>query len=141
MVGRTCTKSKDGKKSHAMEAEVSDLLPPLHERRHVHTMNTSLPSSSNPAGRPRRSRWVQWLAATSVAAVLAACGGGGSSSADGVASTGLSVGTVTGFGSIIVDGVRYDDRNVRISVDTESGAPDASSRRSPAVNRTAVPAA
>jgi hypothetical protein len=89
-------------------------------------MNTSLHSSNNPAGRPRRSRWAQWLAATSIAAVLATCGGGGSST-DGAASTGLSVGTVTGFGSIIVDGVRYDDRNVRISIDTESGAPDASS--------------
>ncbi len=89
-------------------------------------MNTSLHSSNNPAGRPRRSRWAQWLAATSVAAVLAACGGGGSSSSDGATSSGLSVGTVTGFGSIIVDGVRYDDRNVRVSIDTESGAPDAS---------------
>jgi Domain of unknown function (DUF5666) len=88
-------------------------------------MNTSLHSSSDTAARPRRGRWTQWLAATGVAAVLAACGGGGSSSSD--SGSGLSVGTVTGFGSIIVDGVRYDDRNVRISIDTESGAPDASS--------------
>jgi hypothetical protein len=91
------------------------------------TMNTPLPTPNNPTVRPRRGRWAQWLAATSVAAVLAACGGGGSSSADGTTSTGLSMGTVTGFGSIIVDGVRYDDRNVRVSIDTESGAPDASS--------------
>jgi len=89
-------------------------------------MNTSRHSSNSPASRPLRHRWTQWLAATCAATVLAACGGGGSND-DSTAATGLSVGTVTGFGSIIVDGVRYGDRGVRVSIDTEAGAPDASS--------------
>ncbi len=49
--------------------------------------------------------------------VLAACGGGGG----GVASVGsggtgaFSVGTVTGFGSVIVNGLRYDDSAASVS--------------------------
>ncbi|MFZ2649309.1 MAG: DUF5666 domain-containing protein, partial [Burkholderiaceae bacterium] len=57
--------------------------------------------------------------------------GGGGSGGGGTpiaASTGLGVGTVTGFGSIVVDGIRYDDSKARIELDTEAGAPDASSR-------------
>lgn len=57
--------------------------------------------------------------------LLSACGGGGSSSGpDAASSAGRTLGTVTGFGSIVVDGVRYDDRRARVVVDTESGAPD-----------------
>jgi len=58
--------------------------------------------------------------------ILAACGGGGggttgtvSGSASPSAST-LS-GTVTGFGSVIVDGVRVDDRAVAAGVEQEDG--------------------
>lgn len=40
------------------------------------------------------------------AALLSACGGGGSGSASPAAKT-VSQGTITGFGSVIVDGVRY----------------------------------
>ncbi len=87
-------------------------------------MNTSHPFSVAATRRPGPARWTLWLASAGAALVLAACGGGGSSTSDNGTVTGLSVGTVTGFGSIIVDGVRYDDRNVRVSVDTESGAPD-----------------
>jgi hypothetical protein len=73
-----------------------------------------------------RKRWSQWLAAAAASMLVVACGGGGGDGGSaGGAGTGLTVGTVTGFGSIIVDGVRYDDKNVRISIDTESGAPDA----------------
>lgn len=43
--------------------------------------------------------------------VLAACGGGGSDSSSGTTTPSSSAGsgTVTGFGSLIVDGIRYDD--------------------------------
>ena len=85
-------------------------------------MNTSL----HPVNATRaRTRWSQWLAAAAASLLVVACGGGGGDSAGG-SGTGLTVGTVTGFGSIIVDGVRYDDKNVRVNRDTESGAPDAS---------------
>ena len=87
-------------------------------------MNTTLVSPA--VHRPSRIRWNHWLATAATALLLVACGGGGGGSSDGAATpSGLSVGTVTGFGSIIVDGVRYDDKNVNVSVDTESGAPDA----------------
>jgi hypothetical protein len=49
--------------------------------------------------------------------VLCACGGGGGTNVaegGGVGSggTGISYGTVTGFGSVIVDGVHYGDSTV-----------------------------
>ncbi len=67
------------------------------------------------------------MAAASLLTLLAACGGGGGS-ADQPAQTSsgspapiaqaLSVsGTVTGFGSVIIDGVRYDDSQAKVSVD------------------------
>src|SRR3954451_20563004 len=52
-------------------------------------------------------------------AALSGCGGGG----DGVASVGsggtgsFSSGAITGFGSIIVNGVRFDDSQARITDD------------------------
>lgn len=51
------------------------------------------------------------LAATSSALILASCGSGGGGGGT-TASQGSSTasGTVTGFGSVIVDGVRFDDR-------------------------------
>ena len=49
------------------------------------------------------------------AALLAACGGGGDSAGIGTGGTGsFSVGPVTGFGSIFVNGVRYDDNGARL---------------------------
>ena len=61
---------------------------------------------------------------TAFALLLTACGGGsGSSSSGGSSSTQLGtatvVGTVTGFGSVIVDGVRIDDRAVVAGIDKE----------------------
>lgn len=63
-------------------------------------------------------------------AALAACGGGGDKVAgiDGggspapVATTIISVGTITGFGSVIVNGVRYDTSGATISVDDSPGS-------------------
>lgn len=56
-----------------------------------------------------------------VTAVLIACGGGGvGSNGTGLApAQGLSSGTVTGFGSVIVDGARFDDLTARISIERE----------------------
>jgi Domain of unknown function (DUF5666) len=58
-------------------------------------------------------------ALTAVALAVVACGGGGSSVA-GVGSGGtgsFSVGTVTGFGSVFVNGLRYDDASASVSDD------------------------
>lgn len=56
-----------------------------------------------------------WLAGTSGAALLAACGGGGD---DAVADAqSYSSGPISGLGSIIVGGVRFDDSGARIEDD------------------------
>ncbi|WP_019142910.1 DUF5666 domain-containing protein [Noviherbaspirillum massiliense] len=61
-----------------------------------------------------------WLAATAgLAAILIACGGGGVDVAGvGSGGTGAAVsGTVTGFGSVIVNGIRMDDDSATIMLD------------------------
>lgn len=60
-----------------------------------------------------------WCSALALTLGLIACGGGGDSSTptNPVASnsTGISQGTIAGFGSIIVNGVRYDDSSASVS--------------------------
>ena len=51
------------------------------------------------------------LAAVAGAALITACGGGGGDSADG---SSYAVGRISGFGSIIVNGVHYDDSRSRV---------------------------
>jgi hypothetical protein len=72
----------------------------------------------------RRPRLLHAVAAAATALILAACGGGGDPGGPGATPTGVTVGTITGFGSIVVDGVRYDDKNARVTLDTVAGAPD-----------------
>ena len=58
-------------------------------------------------------------------AALSACNGGGSdtTSTAGVGSggTGYASGTVTGFGSVVVDGVTIDDRSAAVDVEVSPG--------------------
>ncbi len=56
-----------------------------------------------------------------VAAVLAGCGGGGSDSSSGSTdtATAYAAGPITGFGSVIVNGVRFDDSAARITDDDD----------------------
>lgn len=66
------------------------------------------------------------IAAACAALGLAACGGGGSSGTASVAAPATSgsstmSGTVTGFGSVIVDGVRIDDRSAAATVEMADG--------------------
>ena len=68
------------------------------------------------------------VAAASTALLLAACGGGGSSGSTASSSpaatqagTATSSGTVTGFGSVFVDGVRIDNRNITAGIEQEDG--------------------
>lgn len=68
------------------------------------------------------ARWRQRVAASfaiSAFALLAACGGGGGSSAGvGTGGTGsFAIGSISGFGSVIVNGVHYDDSNATVSDD------------------------
>ena len=69
----------------------------------------------------------QWLFLGTLV-LLASCGGGstgtGSSSAtSGNATTNVAVGTVNGFGSVIIDGVRFDDSAAKIELENEPGVP------------------
>jgi hypothetical protein len=60
------------------------------------------------------------ISLTLVAAGLAACGGGGSSSPDAATSSGISsVGTITGFGSIYVNGIEFETGTASYRVDDE----------------------
>ncbi|MDH5541087.1 MAG: DUF5666 domain-containing protein, partial [Rhizobacter sp.] len=51
-------------------------------------------------------------------ALLVACGGGGSDTG-GAGASAVYQGTINGFGSVIVNGVRFDDSAARITVDDE----------------------
>jgi hypothetical protein len=78
-------------------------------------------------------RWRQacaaLLAGTSMAALLVACGGGGDAPASGGTATAQSFasGPISGLGSVIVNGVRFDDRAARIE-NAEDDSADHNSR-------------
>ena len=65
----------------------------------------------------------QIMQACTVALLTASCGGGGGGSGQvivdsgGIGGTGISAGTITGFGSIFVNGVEFDTSNATIIVD------------------------
>jgi hypothetical protein len=67
----------------------------------------------------QRRRALMALAAAAGAATLVACGGGGDDSSTSAAPLTYATGTITGLGSIIVGGVRYDDS--RAKVEDEDG--------------------
>jgi hypothetical protein len=61
-----------------------------------------------------------WLLAASAILAMAGCGGGGGNVASngvGVGGTGVALGPVTGFGSIIVNGIRFDDSSAAVQDD------------------------
>jgi hypothetical protein len=75
------------------------------------------------AGRAARHLVLQLAAA---AVLLAGCGGGGDAGTQtsGSASSSFAAGAISGFGSVIVNGVRFDDRNARVTDDDgESSGP------------------
>lgn len=64
------------------------------------------------------------LGALAASVVASACGGGGSTTSPTptpAATSVVSHGTITGFGSVIIDGVRYDTSRAAFSVDGNSG--------------------
>lgn len=90
-----------------------------------------MPTNINPLNSHRDGTSRAWrapiasLLASLLAATLVACGGGGGSSSAGVGTGGtgsFAVGTISGFGSIIVNGVRYDDRNASVVDDDDDAS-------------------
>lgn len=74
------------------------------------------------------------LALFSAAALLAACGGGGAESSGGIGSggtgttpDGVATGTVGGFGSIFVGGIRCDDTRAKLGFAATTGTPESGS--------------
>lgn len=66
---------------------------------------------------PFQSR--RWLISAAIVTLLSACGGGGGGDSTagngvGVGGTGSAAGPVSGFGSIIVNGIRFEDNTARI---------------------------
>jgi hypothetical protein len=79
---------------------------------------------STPATRGRRFAALTG-AGLIAASLLAACGGGVGSGGSGfTTSNGLAVGTVNGFGSIFVGGVRCDDTRAKVGYDSTAGGPE-----------------
>lgn len=78
----------------------------------------TLPSTSS---RQRRTSAWAALTATLAAALLAACGGGaadpGTTTPASPTATVYAAGPITGFGSVIVNGVRFDDTSASITDD------------------------
>lgn len=69
---------------------------------------------------------VRWLAALAAAATVVACGGGlVAGVGSGGSGFGLAAGTVTGFGSIVVDGKPWDVRDARIEAQVDPTQPPA----------------
>lgn len=66
--------------------------------------------------KPRLMRALRTCTGLLAAVMLTACGGGGSTASNGVGvgGTGSAAGPVTGFGSIIVNGIRFEDNAARI---------------------------
>jgi len=82
-----------------------------------------LPTAASPAGdarpdAPDRRDALRAIAGLGLA--VAGCGGGGELAGVGTGGTGqiaYASGTVSGFGSVIVNGVKFDDRDARVSDD------------------------
>ena len=74
----------------------------------------------NPSAHPPRRLALDIAKLLCVAAVLAGCGGGGSDNSTANTATTFSAGPITGFGSVIVNGVRFDDSAARISDDDDA---------------------
>ncbi len=72
-------------------------------------------------------RWWRASIALTVAMVLVACGGGGGAQTAGIDRGGapavavVSKGTLTGFGSVVVNGVRFDTSGAVFGIDGSSG--------------------
>ena len=78
-------------------------------------MNPS--TQSSPASRWRHA-FAAVLAGSALAALLVACGGGGGDAPSGTATAqSFASGPITGLGSVIVNGVRFDDSSARVEDD------------------------
>ena len=67
----------------------------------------------------------QALAAVCCVILMVACGGAGELGSGGTGTgSSAALGTVTGLGSVFVDGVRFDDSNAAVQIDNLPDTPD-----------------
>ena len=59
------------------------------------------------------------LATVLICAFMVSCGGGGSSTTAGIGGTGITFGEVTQFGSVYVNGVRFNTTNASFDLDDD----------------------
>ena len=90
-------------------------------------MPTRIQPPSSQREETTRSWWTPLasLLTAGLVTTLVACGGGGGGSSAGVGTGGtgsFAVGTISGFGSIIVNGVRYDDSSATVLDDDDSSS-------------------
>jgi hypothetical protein len=80
----------------------------------------------------QHSRWLLATVVTSTSILLAACGGGSGSNVptapavgggSDVSTKSVAVGSITGFGSVIVDGVTFNDATTTVTFDTNPDLP------------------
>jgi hypothetical protein len=97
----------------------------MNPRKQFDSMPPSLHGlGAQPRGVARRALacWGTRILAGALALVLAACGGSGvGSNGTGETKQGSGVGTVTGFGSVIIDGVAYEDSEAQVLVEGSDG--------------------
>ncbi|HJW10212.1 MAG TPA: hypothetical protein VJ598_00410, partial [Albitalea sp.] len=68
------------------------------------------------------AHWVRLCAALCGVALISSCGGGAvGSGGTGALPDSVSVGTVNGYGSVVIDGVAYDDRQTAAVAEIEPG--------------------
>jgi hypothetical protein len=101
----------------------------MHERQPLSPAGAARPDALLASAAGRRGFWRQKLGlavAALSAVVITACGGGGTDSASTPSSssgaeraTAFAAGPITGFGSVIVNGVRYDDSAATVSDDDD----------------------
>ena len=65
---------------------------------------------------------LHWLRALWLALIVAGCGGGVDSGGTGTTPASYANGPITGFGSVIVNGVRFDDSNAVVTDDDGGGS-------------------
>jgi hypothetical protein len=71
-------------------------------------------------------RFTQALAALWCVILVVACGGAGELGSGGTGTgSSAALGTVTGLGSVFVDGVRFDDSNAAVQIENLTDTPDA----------------
>lgn len=76
--------------------------------------------------RPRLNRLNLMLAAAGCAALVAACGGGGNDAAGAGEGSTYAAGRIAGFGSIVVNGVHYDETRANVTDDDDGSSRSAS---------------